>query len=124
MFIWRGAGILVPVIAFACSLIGELLTRNLGGNEYWDTHSYPLSMALLVAGGLIWATDSYLFRHPGRILRDEQTGERVLLAPKHDFFFMRMRWWTQYYFGRFIHAACSRRSVFGSVGIAAVAVGR
>jgi hypothetical protein len=94
MFIWRGAGILVPVIAFACSLIGELLTRNLGGNEYWDTHSYPLSMALLVAGGLIWATDSYLFRHPGRILRDEQTGERVLLAPKHDFFFMRMRWWT------------------------------
>jgi hypothetical protein len=34
---------------------------------------------------LLWAIDSYLFRDdPGRVLRDEQTGERVLLVPKHD----------------------------------------
>jgi len=68
MFIWRGAGILVPVIAFVCSLLAELITRDLsGGKEYWDTHSTPFSLAMLVAGGLIWAMDSYLYRNPGRL---------------------------------------------------------
>ena len=95
MFIWRGWGFLVPLIAFLCTLSGELIAKILGGEGYWETHSYPLSMALLVAGGLIWGTDLYLFRNPaGRVLRDEQTGERVLFVRKHDFFFLRMRWWS------------------------------
>jgi hypothetical protein len=50
-------------------------------------------MAMLVAGILIWAMDSYLYRNPGRVLVDEKTGERLLWSPKHDFFFLRMRWW-------------------------------
>ena len=94
MFIWRGWGILVPIIAFACSLIAESVTRDVASKEYWDTHSFPLSAALLLAGGLIWAIDAYLFRTPPRVFRDEQTGERVLVVPKHDFFFLRMKWWS------------------------------
>jgi hypothetical protein len=93
MFIWRGVGILVPVIAFVCSLLAELITRDLASKEYWDTHSTPFSMAMLVAGGLIWAADLYFFQNPGRVLIDEQTGKRLLWSPKHDFFFLRMRWW-------------------------------
>jgi hypothetical protein len=81
MFIWRGWGFLVPLIAFLCSLSAQLIAKNLGGEGYWETHSFPLSMALLVAGGLIWAIELYLFRNPGRILRDEETGERVSLVP-------------------------------------------
>lgn len=92
-FIWRGAGILVPVIAFLCSLLAEVITRDLSSKEYWDTHSTPFSLAMLVAGGLIWALDSYLYRNPDRVLIDEQTGERLLLSPRHDFFFLRKRWW-------------------------------
>jgi hypothetical protein len=94
MFIWRGRGFLVPPIAFLCSLGAELIAKSLGGEGYWETHSYPLSMALLVAAGLIWGADLYLFRNPGRILRDEQTGDRFLFVPKHDLFFLRMRWWS------------------------------
>jgi hypothetical protein len=58
MFIWRGAGGLVPLIAFLTCLITELIADNVGGQGYWDAHGYPLSTALLVAGALIWATAS------------------------------------------------------------------
>jgi hypothetical protein len=94
MFIWRGYGFLVPLIAFFCSLSAQLLANDLGGEGYWETHSYPVAVALIVAGGLIFGTDFFLYRNPGHILRDEQTGQRVLFAPKHDFFFLRMRWWS------------------------------
>lgn len=44
--------------------------------------------------GLIWITDLYFFpKGPGRVLRDEKTGERVTLANRNDFFFIPMKWW-------------------------------
>jgi hypothetical protein len=57
--IWRGRGFLVPLIAFLCSLGAELIAKSLGGEGYWETHTYPLSMALLVAAGLIWGADLF-----------------------------------------------------------------
>ena len=94
MIVWRGWGILVLVISFACALSGELIAKSFGGDDYWDTHRYPLSAALLVASGLIWVADFYLYRNPGRMLRDEQTGERVLFKRTHDLFYIRMKWWS------------------------------
>lgn len=93
MFIWRGWGILVLLIVFLSSLAGNLLCNLLGGKGYWELHSWPFASALLVAGGLIWAVDSYLSKKPERTLVDEKTGQRVTLVHKNDFFFIRMRWW-------------------------------
>ena len=93
MFIWRGWGILVLLIVFLISLAGNLLCDLLAGKGYWELHSWPFASALLVAGGLIWAVDSYLSKKPERTLVDEKTGQRVTLVHKSDFFFIRMRWW-------------------------------
>ena|ERR1700730_13879354 len=93
MFIWRGWGILVLLIVFLSSLAGNLLCDLLAGKGYWELHSWPFASALLVAGGLIWAVDSYFSKKPERTLVDEKTGQRVTLVHKNDFFFVRMRWW-------------------------------
>ena len=95
MFVWRGWGIVVVFIAFLCSLVAELITRGLAGRGYWETHSYPLAMALLGAAALIWWADGRLYaRGDKRTLVDEKTGERVTLAPRHELFFVRMKWWS------------------------------
>jgi hypothetical protein len=94
MLIWRGWGFLVPLITFLCSLAAELVTNGLGGEGYWKNHSYPLSIALLCAGGMIWWADAILAtRYHERRLVDDKTGERVILVPRHDFFFVRVKWW-------------------------------
>ena len=93
MVVWRGWGIVVPIIIILCANAVQAAVESLGGPEYWRTHSFPAATALLVAGALIWAFDLYLFRNPPRVLRDEQTGERLMLVPRHDLFFVRMRWW-------------------------------
>ena len=75
MFIWRGWGVLVLFIVFLVSLIANFAANIFGGNGYWNTHAWPLASALIIAGGLIWMTDLYFFRRPGKVLVDEKTGE-------------------------------------------------
>src|ERR1044072_2797579 len=95
MFVWRGWGILVVVIPLLCSLLAELITRGLADRGYWETHSYPLAMALLGAAVVIWAGDALLYsRKEKRTLVDEKTGERFNFSPRHEFFFVRMKWWS------------------------------
>ena len=95
MLVWRGWGFLVPLITFLCSLTVELVTDGLGGEGYWKNHSFPLSIALLSAGGAIWWADAILTaRYRERSLVDDKTGERFILAPRHDFFFIRIKWWS------------------------------
>jgi hypothetical protein len=95
MFVWRGWGIVVVLITFLCSLAAELITRGLAGRGYWETHSYPLAMALLGAAAVIWWTDARLYaRQETRTLVDEKTGERLNFAPRHELFFIRMKWWS------------------------------
>jgi hypothetical protein len=95
MFVWRGWGIVVVLITFLCSLVAELITRGLAGRGYWETHSYPLAMALLGAAAVIWWADARLYaRQEKRTLVDEKTGERFNVAPRHELFFVRMKWWS------------------------------
>jgi len=93
MFVWRGAGILILLIVFLSSLAANLISNFLGGKGYWELHSWPLAIALFVAGGLIWIADMYFFKHPWPESEHEKTGERGMLDHKNDFFFIRMKWW-------------------------------
>jgi hypothetical protein len=89
---WRGWGIVVPLSIILCGFIAYQIG---GTDEYWKNHSYPLAGALVAASGLIWLADRYFYRNPeGRILQDEKTGQRFRIVPTHDFFFLRMRWWS------------------------------
>jgi len=91
MIVWRGWGVMVAVVVFACCLAANLLANSLGGAGYWESHGWPLASALIVAGGLIAAIDLFLSKAPAQT--DIQAGEPVLVRKKNDFFFLAMKWW-------------------------------
>jgi hypothetical protein len=97
--IYRGLGFLVFLITCLSSLAVNLLVDAVGGKGYWDSHAWPLASALMAAAIVIGAIGMYLASLPTRNLVDEQTGERVVLSKKHDFFFIPMKWWGPILFG-------------------------
>ena len=92
--VWRGLGFYVFGIVFLTSLVAETLTIATFDKHYWEIHSWPFGLAMIVAGGLIWITDKVLSKRPVRHLVDEKSGERITLGEKHDFFFISMKWWS------------------------------
>jgi hypothetical protein len=93
MIIWRGWGVIVIGVFFLCDLVANAMADSLGGKGYWDSHGWPMACALIFAGGIIWAIDGLLVKRGGRVLTDEQTGQRVVFRRHHDFFFIRLKWW-------------------------------
>jgi hypothetical protein len=38
MLVWRGWGVVVPVVVFLCALFAQMISTNLGGAHYWEHH--------------------------------------------------------------------------------------
>src|SRR5262245_24718472 len=93
MIIWSGLGFLVFVIAFTCSLAMALFTKVLFGDGYYTTHSWPLAVALAVAGILTWLLGNKLNRRQGKVMIEKETGREILLRPNHSLYFVRMHYW-------------------------------
>jgi hypothetical protein len=95
MIIWSGKGYLVAVFVFGSSLIANLITNTVsGGSTYWDTHRWPLALALVAAGGFCWALGTNLRSQGVRRLIDPATNQEVLLEQaNHSLFFIRMHVW-------------------------------
>jgi hypothetical protein len=93
MIIWSGFGILVFVFAFGCSLVMNLLMNPLFGDEYFETHAWPLSLALVVAGALSWIVGNALNGRRSKMLIEKETGREIVLRPNHTLFFVKMQYW-------------------------------
>jgi hypothetical protein len=93
MIIWSGLGFLVFVFAFGCSLAMNVFTNALLGNEYYQTHAWPLALAIAVAGALTWLVGNALNRRQGKVMIEKDTGRELLLRPNHSLFFIRMHYW-------------------------------
>ena len=86
MLIWRGWGILVPLI----SVLALLLAVPFSG----EAAKYGLAFSQAVAAIAIWFVGKSLNGKPGRIMVDQETGETVELKSKHSFFFINMEYWA------------------------------
>ena len=90
MIIWRGLGFLVAVIVFANSLIANLITNAITGNEsYWEEHQWPLAPSLAFSAVICWFLGKYLDGRKCRVLIDKETGEEVRAKP----LFLEFSWW-------------------------------
>jgi hypothetical protein len=80
MLIWSGWGFLVAVIVFGCSLVMEIFTENVTGNEefYQDT-TWPMPVALIIAGIITFVCD--------RLVSPKDANYNTL-------FFIPMKWWA------------------------------
>lgn len=90
--VWSGKGYIVPVAAFGCSLLTEILVEaHFNDEKYYQQHGWPIFTALAVAGLIVREVAPRIFR--ARRLRDEATGELVVLNDDHTFFFIHIKHW-------------------------------
>jgi len=80
MIIWTGWGLLVAVFAFGSSLLMELITEKVtGDDDFYQTESWPLPVALIIAGVLTYIGDR--LTHPDN-------------AKYNTLFFIPMKYWA------------------------------
>ena len=93
--IWRGYGILAPVIlvdiTFILMMIIDSYTHTI---NYADAHRWIYSIGSLLGAGLCWPIGKYLNSKPGRIVIDEKTGQRIELKKIHSCFFIPFEYWA------------------------------
>ena len=94
MIIWSGWGFLVAVIVFGASLTMEFVTEAVFRDDrLYQTHAWPLALALALSGGIIWTLGNYLHARGARTVIDKSTGQELTIGARHTFFFISMRYW-------------------------------
>lgn len=94
MIIWSGWGFLVAVFVFGASLAMELVTESLTGDDnFHQTQTWPLALALVAAGLATWIVGQYLNARGGHTVIDKATGKELTIGGRHRFFFIPMQYW-------------------------------
>lgn len=95
MIIWRGLGILVPIIAVVITLLASLQVNLITGNpDYSKWHYWPKAVGAVAAAVLIWFVGKYLNSRPGKVVIDKNTGREMILRKTHDLFFVKFEYWS------------------------------
>lgn len=93
MVIWRGWGLLVPVVLFAAFVLAQLGADAAFGEGYYKANDWPKYTALGTSSVLI-ALLGYLFNIRWRgVVEDPETGE-TRTAPAHSLFFVPIEYWS------------------------------
>ncbi|PHR59146.1 MAG: hypothetical protein COA43_09855 [Robiginitomaculum sp.] len=89
MIVWSGFGWVVPIIAFACVLLGNTII-----GETWSENTWGQAIALLVAAVLTFAFDRFfLAKRADKTLMNKETGEDVIIRKNDSLFFIPVRFW-------------------------------
>jgi len=87
-------GYLVFLIIFVASLIFELVTEEISGDDqYYQTEAWPLSLALVTAGLMNWLLGRYRHKRGTRTVIDKETGEELTIGDEPRFLFLPTRYW-------------------------------
>ena len=93
MVIWRGYGLVVPVVAVAGMVGVQLVVESLMGDGYWKTHRWPLQAAALLSGAALWWLGRRLNGTPARHWIDAASGIEFSHRPsQHSFFYVPVEW--------------------------------
>lgn len=92
MVVWKGFGIITVIIVVVLIAVVGDFSRLIGINT--DKHDWPMSVAVLLAGIIIWFLGKYLNNRTDHIVMiDAQTGEPYKIGTQHSLFFIRMEYW-------------------------------
>lgn len=95
MIVWQGWGVLVAVVAGGAMVLAQLAgDAALGPGGYARNSGWLAPLALLVAAAVVWPLGRRLNGGEGRVMVDEETGQRVALRRTHTLFFLRMEYWA------------------------------
>jgi len=110
MIIWSGRGIFSVLVLIACMF----LTVTLFSKEIAD---YAFAMSFTIAGFFSWFFGKKWNNKPQRILRDEQTGERVTFKNRHTLFWIPMQYIGYIFISGGTIILFQSSVVFGSISI-------
>ena len=96
MIIWKGFGILVPVVTFLILLGTEVTVESaFSDDSYYQLHGWPMFLGFLVSAAAIWLLVEVLEKQNADVSIDELTGEEAHELRSDSFFFIPMRHWPK-----------------------------
>ncbi|PEW71395.1 UNVERIFIED_ORG: hypothetical protein EDC93_103606 [Bacillus cereus] len=94
MIIWSGWGFLVAIIVIINTLLGKVIFGSITGDAtYFQDHSWPMAIMLIISGVMSWYLGKYINKPNGKVYIDAETGEKVMFNKKHSLFFIKMEYW-------------------------------
>ena len=94
MIIWRGRGIVIALVAFACLLLSEfVIEAAYADDRYYQSHGWPKLIAFWSAAALVYAFRSWLGVGQLRTVIDKDTGQEIRLSSEGALFFVPARFW-------------------------------
>ena len=95
MLIWTGWGWLVPVIVFVVSLLTQVTSQEVTGqDQIYQEQPWLFAMSTLVSGGIVWFLAKYFDKKKGRVVIDKETGQEIMLRSSDALFFVPLRFWA------------------------------
>lgn len=98
MIFWRGRGIFVLIVVWACLYLIPGVWRTRQGQTWaqaTNSHQYglPFIVGLLIAGLILLGWGFYLNRGPKRKMMERETGRTYMGRPSHSFMSINMEFW-------------------------------
>jgi hypothetical protein len=95
MIIWRGLGILVPIIVGVLTVCTSFLVNLIMKNEdYSKWHYWPKALGVVIAAVAVWFVGKYLNSRPGKVVVEKATGKEIVLRKRHDLFYLKFEYWA------------------------------
>ena len=95
LLIWRGFGILVPLIAFSFVIATQAIVTGVGGQAAY-TLNYRMynGVSLVCAAFVIWFTGRHLNSRPRATYVNQATGAILRQGTRHSLFYIPMEYWA------------------------------
>jgi hypothetical protein len=88
MIIWSGLGILIPILAIIGIVVGTVISSLIGHPGIGP------GFGLLLAAAGNWGLWKMIYPKQPKVMLDANTGQQVLVTPKHGLFFVPAKIWT------------------------------
>jgi hypothetical protein len=95
IIVWRGLGILVPVVMLACIVCTNLAVDfTLRNPDYSKWHYWPKALGAVLAAAAVWLVGRYLHSRPGEIVIERNSLGPIERKKVHSLFGIRFEYWA------------------------------
>ena len=95
IIIWRGGGILVPVVTFGMLIAVQLgVNRVLGDPTYYQTHGWPKLLAFVLSAAAVFLIDRFSDLRLGSKSREPGPDPSPKPKSRNALFFIPMKFWS------------------------------